>query len=153
MIFNAGLNPEVKRLDLAEAAISAAEKICGQIRFVVLRGDTAPEKVVAMLNGSNCLLMTSDYEGAPTMIQESIACNLPVVSVNVGDVQERLTRVQPSRIVKRDPLELGKAVAEMALSSVRSNGGEVVQEISLDTLRTKIANVYLTAVGREQQFS
>lgn len=148
VVFNAGKTPAVKRLDLAEAAIAEAEKICGPIRFEVLRGETPPDQVVHILNAANCLLMTSDYEGSPTIVQEAMACNLPVVTVEVGDVQERLFNVQPTRIVDREPQALGKAIAEFAASDLRSNGAEAAQEIALDTLRETLAEVYRAAAGR-----
>ncbi|MBK0381649.1 glycosyltransferase family 4 protein [Pedobacter sp. SD-b] len=43
-------------------------------------------EVRAVLNQSDCLLMTSISEGSPQVIKEALACNLPVVSVPVGDV-------------------------------------------------------------------
>jgi teichuronic acid biosynthesis glycosyltransferase TuaC len=139
----------VKRLDLAEAAWTEAEKIAGPIRFVVLRGETDADTVVAMLNAADCLLMASDYEGSPTIVQEAMACNLPVVSVDVGDVRERLEGVVPSRIVARDPVEIGRAIAEMAARGVRSNGALAAVAISLDTLRTDLLGVYRSAAGKE----
>ncbi len=150
VIFNAGRTPEVKRLDLAEAAISEAEKICGSIRFVVMRGDTDPAQVAAMLNASNCLLVTSDYEGSPTIVQEAMACNVPIVTVDVGDVRERLAHVNPSRIVARGAGDLGRAVAEFARVCVRSNGADSARDVSLDTLSGTLSAVYRSAAGWSQ---
>ncbi|WP_017259467.1 glycosyltransferase [Pedobacter arcticus] len=39
-----------------------------------------------VLNQADCLLMTSISEGSPQVIKEALACNLPIVSVPVGDV-------------------------------------------------------------------
>lgn len=43
-------------------------------------------QVREILNQADCLLMTSISEGSPQVIKEALACNVPVVSVPVGDV-------------------------------------------------------------------
>jgi teichuronic acid biosynthesis glycosyltransferase TuaC len=55
-------------------------------------------------------LMTSDFEGSPVSIKESLACMTPVVSVPVGDVPELLARLPGCEIAPRDPVVLADAV-------------------------------------------
>jgi len=45
-------------------------------------------QIPVYLNAGDVLILTSTHEGSPTVIKEAIACNLPVVSFNVGDVEE-----------------------------------------------------------------
>src|SRR4030065_378658 len=45
-----------------------------------------PVEVAAFLNACDCLLMTSNQEGSPNIVKEALACNLPVISIDVGDV-------------------------------------------------------------------
>src|SRR5262249_21309276 len=132
VLFNAGREPKVKRLDLARAAVEAARRRCGDIRFAVLDGYVDPKEIPTWMNAADCLLFTSDWEGAPTVIQEALACDLPIVSVNVGDVPERLQGVSPSCIVARDPEALGGALADILETRERSNGHTRSQRISLD---------------------
>lgn len=122
VLFNAGRFPKVKRLDLAEAAVSAARKAVPDLRLHVLRGEVSPMQIPLHLNAADCLLVTSDWEGSPTMVKEAIACSLPVVSVDVGDVRCRLSYVTPSRIVPRDPFSIGAAIVEILHLACRSDG-------------------------------
>ena len=140
--FNAGLSPEVKRLDIAEEAVKALKEKIDAVRFIVLYGDVSHDKMPIYLSGADCLLLTSDYEGSPDIIKEAMACNLPVVSVDVGDVKERLEGVIPSRIVERDPDAIASAAAEIITFEQRSNGRERVAEISATTVSDKILKIY-----------
>lgn len=146
VVFNAGFDAIRKRLDLAEAAIRMARQWCGDIRFEVLDGSETQERMPFYLNAADCLLMTSDREGSPNMVKEAIACNLPVVSVDVGDVKERLANVRPSRIVGRDPVEIGRALADVLQRPERSNGYEVIQDVSSENVAERVMAVYREAV-------
>lgn len=57
--------------------------------------NSSREQVRDLMCSADCLLMTSISEGSPQVIKESLSCNLPVVSVPVGDVKE-LTSGIPS---------------------------------------------------------
>lgn len=152
VLFNAGRTPMVKRLDLAEASIAVMRELIGEVRFVVLRGDINHEEMPLYLSGADCLLMTSDYEGSPNIIKEALACNLPIVSVKVGDVAERLERVYPSRIVARDPRAIGSAAAEIVLLGQRSNGREVISNLSAPAVRDEILEIYCRVLGNGSHY-
>lgn len=131
VLFNAGFSPGVKRLDLAEQAFAEFYKSMPKAKLLVLDGNVSPNTVPLYHNAADVLLVTSDYEGSPTIVQEAIACALPVVSVDVGDVVERLKFVSPSKIVRREPREIAAGLLEIVLSKKRSNGPEVAaREIS-----------------------
>jgi teichuronic acid biosynthesis glycosyltransferase TuaC len=149
VLFNAGGNPAVKRLDLAQAAVDCARRMCGDIRFVVLNGDVSPEIIPVMMNAADCLLLTSDSEGSPTVVQEALACSLPVVSVDVGDVSQRLEGVCPSRIVDRNPEDLGRAVTEILTCARRSNGGSKIRNVSCSTVAQQTICVYRSALSQD----
>src|SRR5258707_11791341 len=146
VLFNAG-DPICKRLDLARAAVQFAESMCGRVRFAVLDGNVPPNHIPLMMNAADCLLLTSDWEGSPNVVKEAIACNLPVVSVDVGDVRERLEGVRPSVIVTRDASEIGKGIAEIVRHGQRSNGREFVNDLSNECVSHRIVSVYRVVQG------
>ncbi len=146
VLFNAGLSPDVKRLDTAEKSVRVMRELIGDVRLVVLQGNVEHNQVPLYLSGADCLLLTSDYEGSPNIIKEALACNLPIVSVDVGDVRERLEGIIPSRIVARDPETIGIAAAEIVTSAKRSSGREHVRNISAIAVYNKILKVYRLVV-------
>jgi glycosyltransferase involved in cell wall biosynthesis len=149
VLFN-GSNRLVKRLDRALKSVSLAETLLRRpIRLEVLEGETAPDQIPLMMSAANCLLMASDYEGSPTVVQEAMACQLPVVSVDVGDVREMLEGVTPSWIVPSDPVDIGRALAECLRhdGSRRSNGRDVIQRCSLSGIAEKFQAIYSGVAG------
>jgi glycosyltransferase involved in cell wall biosynthesis len=142
VLFNAGHNPRNKRLDLAEAAARLARYANPNIRLEVLRGATDPRFVPLYMNAADCLLVTSDSEGSPTVVQEALACCLPIVSVDVGDVRERIHGVAPSLIAAREPAALARALLRVVEKPVRSNGREKTVEISLSAIARELRHVY-----------
>jgi len=57
------------------------------IELKVVHG-VAHQEVVYYINAADVVLLTSRWEGSPNIIKESMACNVPIVSTNVGDVEE-----------------------------------------------------------------
>lgn len=146
VLFNAGRAPVVKGLALAEKVIERIH-LKRQIRFEVMRGGVPPEKVPVLMSAADCLLVTSLSEGSPTVVREALACSLPVVSVDVGDVSERLTGVHPSRIVSRDPEELSAAVLAILEDPVRSNGRVAAEATSHSHIARQILQVYYSMLN------
>lgn len=142
VLFNAGYDARNKRLDLAEAAFRRAQRVLPELRLEILRGDTDPALLPVLMNASDCLLVTSDSEGSPTVVQEALACALPVVSVPVGDIEERLCGVEPSRIVARDADLLGAALAELTGTPRRSNGPSKIRDFSLPSIAAELKGLY-----------
>lgn len=142
VLFNAGGRPAGKRLDLAVAAVDQMRELLGPVRLEVLDGATPHHEMPVYLSAADCLLVTSDFEGSPDIVKEALAVGLPVVSVDVGDVAERLRGVVPCRIVAREPRALAVAAAEIVRSRARSNGRAHIAELAADTVRDQVIAVY-----------
>jgi glycosyltransferase involved in cell wall biosynthesis len=83
------------------------------------------DEVRHLLQRADALLMTSRREGSPQAVKEAMACGLPVVSVDVGDVAQLLEGVEHCRVVMhRDPALLALALRDVLAAGGRSNGPE-----------------------------
>lgn len=150
VLFN-GSQRQLKRPDLARAAVAEAGRRCGPIRLVELDGTQSPDIVPIMMNAADCLILTSDREGSPNVVKEAIASGLPVVSRDVGDVRLRLANVRPSKIAGDTPEELGEALAEILACPVRSNGPQAAAGFSLEAIAARIVTVYEDAARKRRK--
>jgi teichuronic acid biosynthesis glycosyltransferase TuaC len=142
VLFNAGRDPRVKRLDLALAAVRIALRSLPDLRFEVLAGSVPPGSMPALMNAADCLLVTSDFEGSPAVVQEALASNLPIVSVDVGDVRERIERVSNTRLVSRDPESIASGLMELVARPLRTDGSRKVTELGMDVVAERVQQLY-----------
>jgi teichuronic acid biosynthesis glycosyltransferase TuaC len=142
VLFNAGHDAQVKRLDLARAAVERARRDVPRLRLEILDGSVTPAQVPEMMNASDCLLVTSAFEGSPTVVQEALACDLPIVSVEVGDIVERLRGVRDSTVASPNASVLGHALTQMVEPPRRSNGSLKVKEFSSPEIARRLKEIY-----------
>ncbi len=142
VLFNASRHPVLKRLDLAKQVLGRVQEVFPHACLHVLNGKTEQEKVVDCMNASDVLLVTSDFEGSPNVVKEAMACNLPVVSVDVGDVAQQLENTSCSIVCDRNVDALANAAIQILSELPRSNGREHVKELDWSILSNKILNVF-----------
>ena len=62
--------------------------------------NTKRELIPYYLSVSSVHLITSDFEGSPNSVKECMACNTPVVSTPVGNVQDLVGDIEGCYIAK-----------------------------------------------------
>ncbi len=99
-----------KRLDIALAVRHELERRGVPTQLLVAESVPAAE-MPWYYRASDCLLMTSDREGAPNCVKEALACGVPVVGRPVGDLPELIRDAAMGRVVpSRDPVRLADAI-------------------------------------------
>jgi glycosyltransferase involved in cell wall biosynthesis len=103
------------------------------------------EDMPTYMNAADVLLLTSKREGSPNTVKEALACNLPVVSTDVGDVRERLADVSYSTVGRTDD-ELVDGLVTAIDADEPSNGREAAREVGLGAMADQIVDVYQSAL-------
>ena len=144
-------NDPVKRRDIAEQTVGLLQKQGLNVSLLVMT-HIPFEEVPLYLNAADALLVTSEKEGSPNIVKEALACNLPVVSVDVGDVAEMIAGVKSCRIVQRDPETIKDVLAEIILTGVPSDGREKRRNvIDNEKVCNRVMEVYKRVVKRSSK--
>jgi glycosyltransferase involved in cell wall biosynthesis len=138
-----------KRYDLAREVVSRLEATLDA--ELVVAWQVPHDRVPIYMNACDALLFVSMYEGSPNVVKEALACNLPVVSVEVGDVAERLEGVAGCKVChSADPDELAGALAEVLVANRRIEGRAAVLELDEALLAEKTIQIYRRAAGLQE---
>lgn len=136
-------NPDLarKRYPLAQQAVEIVNR---SVPTELLVGWGRPHhEIVSLLNASDAMVFTSMQEGSPNAVKEALACNLPVVSVAVGDVPLRLEGVKGCELCPDDRAETIAAALERVLQrGGRSEGRAAVQDLNERALTERLIDIY-----------
>ena len=119
-----------------------------EIRLVELKGYTR-EQVNALMYNCDALLLTSKTEGSPQVIKEAMACGCPIVSVDVGDVAERVDGVEGCHVVRtREPKDIAEALLKAIAFEGKTIGRERILEMGLsnDQVAKRLIAIYQSLV-------
>lgn len=132
---------EVKNYPRAKRVVQAVDgQLEKSVRLRAVHG-VDHDEVVHYMNASDALLLTSRSEGSPNSVKEAMACNVPVVSVEVGDVADQLEGVSPSAVATSDQ-ELVDGLRDVLERGERSNGREAAAKISVERTAEKMFDIY-----------
>ncbi len=96
VIFPSDRSRKVKNFPLYESVLKAYSDRYGTVIHQLELKDMNRSEIAGALRRADLMLMTSVSEGSPQVVKEAMACNLPVVSTNVGDIETLLSGVVSS---------------------------------------------------------
>ncbi len=139
-----------KRLRLAERAV---DTLNGRGTRAEIHGlhHVPHEEVPVWLNAADVVLMTSRAdEGSPNIIKEALACNRPVVSLDVGDVKERIEGIEGCHVAEADPGDLASKLQLVSRGPRAVESRERMGALSIETVARRLVAVYEAALGRKK---
>lgn len=109
----------------------------------IILSDLDRKAVKYALNASNVVVITSHSEASNIVIKESLACNIPVVSVNVGDAMKILKNLNGCYVTHKSPNELYKAVVKVFNTCNESYSfRDQIKHLSQKIIAKRIINLY-----------
>ena len=102
------------------------------------------------MSACDALVFTSMQEGSPNVVKEALACDLPVVSVAVGDVADRLPGVAGCELCADErPETIAAALERVLRRGGRAGGGRAaVQELDERVLTQRVIDIYRSIMRR-----
>lgn len=143
VLFSSNFDRPEKNAQLAKDSLS----LMPDVTLVELKGFSRTEVVLAM-NAADVGLLTSFREGSPMFIKEMMACKRPVVSTNVGDVEEQLTGLKGCFVIPFDALAVVNALkVAMSYETVEVDV-ERYQKIDNQYVASELIGIYSTIIKK-----
>jgi teichuronic acid biosynthesis glycosyltransferase TuaC len=140
-----------KNFPLVQAAI---DQLGWQHIELVCPYPVSHQAVPQYLNDADVLVFPSFMEGSPNVIKEAMACNCPIVSTDVGDVNWVIGKTAGCYIASFDPGDFAKKI-ELAIrfsqAHGRTTGRQRLIDLGLDqeTVAKRITAVYENTVKHQ----
>ncbi len=140
VLFSSSFSNQVKNPQLAKDVVQKLKNV----ELLELKGYQR-EDVALLMNAVDCVLMTSHTEGSPQFIKEAMACNCPIVSVDVGDVKEVIGNTDKCFVCDSyDKEEIAEKLEVALKNDDRTNGKKRIEDLQLDSQQVvqKIKDIY-----------
>ncbi len=142
-----------KRYELARRAVEILRERWPEMRDVELiaLNNVPHEHVPWYMNASEVVLLTSAFEASPVVVREALACNVPVLSTDVGDARVMLAKVPGCAIVPPDPAQIAESLRTALASPRRVAGREAMKPYSLENTAKSLVDLYRRVVEEHRR--
>ncbi|MGH7615162.1 MAG: glycosyltransferase family 4 protein [Gemmatimonadales bacterium] len=136
-----------KRYPLAKAAVDLLNQRL-PAELVVAWG-VSHSDIPLYMNACDAFVFTSMQEGSPNVVKEALACDLPVVSVPIGDVAERLKGIEGCELCPDERPETIAAGLERVLRRGQRVAGRIaVAPLAEEAITARLIGLYQTVLRR-----
>lgn len=145
-------NPEipVKRFPLARAAADVVEHQDGSTELLVVYKE--PQWRLALyMSACDVLVFPSYQEGSPNIIKQAMACNLPIVATDVGDVGQVIGKTRDCHICPPDARKFASFISEILSRRPRTEGRTNVCHLNAESVSGKIIEVYEQVLQKREK--
>lgn len=139
VLFVANPNIPVKNFILAKEAFYLLDNKNIELHYL----ENIPyTEMIYYYNSSDVVLLTSKYEGSPNVIKEAMACNCPIVSVDVGDVKSVIENTEGCYCSSYEPEVVANRIKEALSFGKRTNGRKNIQHLDSKLVAEQIFGIY-----------
>jgi glycosyltransferase involved in cell wall biosynthesis len=149
VLFSADPRRARKRHWLAQAAI---EQLKDEYDVELVIAKNVPhERMPLYMNACDALVLSSMHEGSPNVVKEALACNLPVISTDVGDVRLRIGHIEGCAVVPGTPEAFSEALRTVLQRDKRIDGRRTVMELDETLLTQRVIQIYQQALANKSR--
>lgn len=141
VLFGADPAREVKNFPLAQSVFKQLSLENVELQTL---GRVPHGEIPLYLNACDVLLLTSKWEGSPNIIKEAMACNIPIVCTDVGDVKWLFEGVDGCYLASHDVDDIAGKIKLALDFGDRTNARERLGELELDaeSVAKRIIDIY-----------
>ena len=106
--------------------------------------DVDHKLMLIYLNAADVLLLTSKWEGSPNIVKEAMACNIPVVATEVGDIKFLFGNIEGYYYTNSFPDILAEKINYILDNDIKPNGHQRIIDLKLDSesIADKLIQLY-----------
>jgi teichuronic acid biosynthesis glycosyltransferase TuaC len=131
----------VKNFPLATAAIERLQARGISAELVIANG-IPHAKVALYMNACNALILPSFVEGSPNVVKEAMACNIPVVASNVGDVLQVIGHTRGCSVCAFDPEAFADGLEEALRHTEPTTGRADIAHLEISVVAKQVIEIY-----------
>ncbi|PYU58347.1 MAG: hypothetical protein DMG55_17100 [Acidobacteria bacterium] len=141
LLFAANPKIPVKRFPLAKAVADELQKQDSSIELLAIYKEPQ-DRLALFMSACDALIFTSYQEGSPNVVKQAMACNLPIVSTDVGDVRDVIGATKGCYVCKPDVREFADCLVDVLRRRERTHGRENVRHLSGPAVAQRVIEVY-----------
>lgn len=141
LLFAANPQIPVKRFTLAKAVADWLARRDPSIELLVVSRETQ-ERLALYMSACDVLVFPSYQEGSPNIVKQAMACNLPIVATDVGDVRQVIGKTRGCHISNPTVTEFASRIMEIVSAPRRTDGRERIRHLDSSTVSERIIEVY-----------
>ena len=141
-LFTSSFSNTVKNYPLANESIKLSKY---DISLIELKGYKR-EEVNLLMNAVDFLLVTSFSETGPIVVKEAMCCNTPIVTVDVGDVNDVIAQTANCYVTSYNSHELARSIDKLLESNSKTDGRNTIEKYSLKNIANQIFEIYKKVV-------
>jgi glycosyltransferase involved in cell wall biosynthesis len=137
----------VKRFPLAQEAVESLRRRDPSVELLVVFKETQA-RLALYMSACDALVFSSYQEGSPNIVKQAMACNLPIVATDVGDVAEVIGDTEGCFVVDPDAHAFADRLQAILLSRMRTRGRERVRHLDGPLVAGRLRDLYSDVVAR-----
>lgn len=150
VLFAADPALHVKNYPLADSAVAAARRRGVDAELLVVHEETQ-ERLALYMSACDALVFPSFLEGSPNVVKQAMACNLPVVATDVGDVRDVIGGTDGCRVCAATPEDFADALCDVLRSPRRTDGRTAMTALTPDRVAARVVSVYESILARRSR--
>jgi glycosyltransferase involved in cell wall biosynthesis len=153
LLFAANPQIAVKRFPLAKAVADWLARRDPSIQLLVVSKEPQ-ERLALYMSACDALVFPSYQEGSPNVVKQAMACNLPIVATDVGDVRLVIGKTKGCHVCNPTVSEFAARITEILSPPRRTDGRERIRHLDSSTVSERIIEVYERVLrNREKRFA
>ena len=147
LLFAARPNNWVKRLSLAREAAARVGSEDPSVELLVVYKERQ-DRLALYMSACDALVFPSFHEGSPNIVKQAMACNLPIVATDVGDVRKVIGATEWCFVQPASVEAFADALRRILHTCPRTDGRQHISQFEPSVIAGQLIKVYESAVER-----